>query len=209
MHAYSVAFSELDQTTPLSFMGAILEGGYPFGLVIGSCGDSARSADCNVTDPPLKMFAEMVVPGSAFGKDFVGFNFPGIFNMTLMYFMSLTDNAVIQISRSKIEAEDEILHLEYAGDTKSFPMEQSALAGFRIQSSKPVQIILLQQAPCLAYSVQMRHTGDATISLILPNSLFYIKYTWWSPPIANTIPHVVVVIRIEDRVKLRLHHQLL
>ncbi|CAL1543130.1 unnamed protein product, partial [Lymnaea stagnalis] len=64
---------------------------------------------------------------------------------------------------------------------------------------------LLQLTPCLETVDQSVDKGDSSLSLIIPNSLFYVRYIWMTPH-TNTTDYTIVVIRSDELSHLELNH---
>ncbi|CAL1543133.1 unnamed protein product, partial [Lymnaea stagnalis] len=63
---------------------------------------------------------------------------------------------------------------------------------------------LLQLTPCLETVDQSVDKGDSTLSLIIPNTLFYVRYIWMTPH-TNTTDYATVVIQSTAKSQLELN----
>ncbi|CAL1543279.1 unnamed protein product, partial [Lymnaea stagnalis] len=166
-----------------SLTGSSVVGQFPIGVISGNCDTATYTTNCrnyrlDRWGSTADVVTEMLLPVEAYGTEFI-----------VVSFNKRSPHGVLMIVASENDTEVSIF-LTSDGRTKNITLihagdlnKEVIIDDHRmVLSDKKIQVVMMSRSACWS-SEGLEHQGDSSISLLIPNYLFYVEYFWITPNI--------------------------
>ncbi|KAK0062009.1 Hemicentin-1 [Biomphalaria pfeifferi] len=173
--------------TNISLTGSRIESGHPIGVISGSC--SLIEEDCKEPEKAIPdMSSEMLLPVKMYGLRFVIVNSRQRTIRDFIWITASEPNACLNVYYYNFKQRIYLKDLVEAKHTN--------VIGY-IVSDKPVAIHLLMNYTCQS----SENIGGPSISMIVPNELFFNVYACLNHPASNIVSYISLVIPVRFSVE--------
>ncbi|CAL1531169.1 unnamed protein product [Lymnaea stagnalis] len=163
--------------------GSTITGLKTIGVISGNCPGRTYSRFCNLPsshtlgESATDIVAEMLRPETGSGTEFIFVGIPARSSSPSAMVVSTAKNTLVDIVTSADGRTVSWIFLK-PGEWKEF--EADFIKGnCVIKSDQNVHVLIVQSSPCSNIDGYMvEPLGDAAISLLIPNSQFFMRYHW-------------------------------
>ncbi|KAK0062064.1 multiple epidermal growth factor-like domains protein 10, partial [Biomphalaria pfeifferi] len=198
-----------------SMSGTYIRGEEPIGIISGSCRSGVEFIYCyeeKIGDVKSSdILTEMLLPIHSLGREFVLFAMPSRGTTNMFMVTARYDDTKLTIY-SENTGKDEYRKESIPKAKSTLRLNLLRLASYSLITDKAVQVIAVQRSPCFNTSSFVKYTwedlGDPSLSVVVPNELFYYVYMWGTPKFGIGVQFfVAIIIRVQHKKKIFLNNR--
>ncbi|CAL1543278.1 unnamed protein product, partial [Lymnaea stagnalis] len=194
--AFDVSECSGESAGQASMTGTLIVGQKAIGVISGNCRTITQTSDCKSGAQQLgktsDIVVEMLLPVESFGTEFIIVHVERK-EKGLVMIVAAEPKTHVNISQNYTV---KTVHYENAGD---WTMDLVMDANRMLVSNKRIQVLMVMRSACYESNGFVEEQGDPGMSLVIPNTLFYVKYAWRVPK--TRFNHYVIIVALKDHIE--------